>query len=206
MILRLGNVYGPGKSKSGGPGVVFAFARAMLCGERTVIHWYNQRGEHSANRIKELKYDFAGDWLPRGQFSANELYFAQCALSYNLFALLRHLLPVAGSRSRAPTVRWRLIALAGKLVLHGRQWTPSIFTTYSRDWGLDSLQSEIWFGNVTSSVAPAASQARYLEILADAESVYIAAVKYFEHLEKVVRVWPINTLFIVQMQPPRHFA
>ena len=106
-ILRLGNVYGPGKSKSGGPGVVFAFA--MLRGERPVIHWYNQRGEHSANHIKELKCDFAGDRLPHGQFSANELY-ALCALSYNLFALLRHLLPVAGSRSRAPTVRWRLIA------------------------------------------------------------------------------------------------
>ena len=91
--------------------------------DREVIHWYNQRGEHSENRIKELKCDFAGDRLPCGQFSANELYFALCAVSYNLFALLRHLLPVAWSRSRAPQVRLRLIALAGKLVYHGRQWT-----------------------------------------------------------------------------------
>ena len=53
-LLRLGNVYGPGKSKSGGPEVVFAFARAMLRDERPVIHWYNQRGEHSENRIKTL--------------------------------------------------------------------------------------------------------------------------------------------------------
>ena len=36
--LRQSNVYRPGKSKSGGPGVVFAFARAMLRGERPVIH------------------------------------------------------------------------------------------------------------------------------------------------------------------------
>ena len=91
--------------------------------DREVIHWYHQRGEHSANRIKELKCDFAGDRLPCGQFSANELYFALCAVSYNLFALLCHLLPVAWSRSRAPKVRLRLIALAGKLVYHGRQWT-----------------------------------------------------------------------------------
>ena len=28
--------------------------------DREVIHWYHQRGEHSANRIKELKCDFAG--------------------------------------------------------------------------------------------------------------------------------------------------
>ena len=39
-----------------------------------------------------------------------------------VFVLMRHLLPVAWSRSRAPTVRLRLITLAGKLVHHGRQW------------------------------------------------------------------------------------
>ena len=39
--------------------------------DREVIHWYHQRGEHSENRIKELKCDF----------SANELYFALCAVS-----------------------------------------------------------------------------------------------------------------------------
>ena len=83
--------------------------------DREVIHWYHQRGEHSANRIKELKCDFGGDRLPCGQFSANELYFVLCALSYNLFALLRHLLPGSWSRSRAPTVRLRLIALAGRV-------------------------------------------------------------------------------------------
>ena len=95
-----------------------------------VIHWYNQRGEHSENRIKELKCDFGGDRLPCGQFSANELYFALCALGYNLFALLRHLLPGSWSRSRAPTVRLRLIALAGKLVYHGRQWTLKLRPTH----------------------------------------------------------------------------
>ncbi len=51
-----------------------------------VIHWYNQRGEHSENRIKELKCDFAGGRLPCGQFCANELNFALCALGYNVFA------------------------------------------------------------------------------------------------------------------------
>ena len=98
--------------------------------DREVIHWYHQRGEHSANRIKELKCDFGGDRLPCGQFSANELYFALCALGYNLFALLRHLLPGSWSRSRAPMVRLRLIALAGKLVYHGRQWTLKLRPTH----------------------------------------------------------------------------
>ncbi len=28
--------------------------------ESEIVHWYNQRGEDSENRIKELKPDFAG--------------------------------------------------------------------------------------------------------------------------------------------------
>ena len=55
-----------------------------------VIHWYNQRGEHSENRIKELKLDFAGDALPCSEFKANELYFALCGLAYNLFVLMKY--------------------------------------------------------------------------------------------------------------------
>jgi hypothetical protein len=86
-----------------------------------LIHWYNQRAEHSENRIKELKKDFAGESLPCSDFKANELYLALCGLAYNVFALMRQLLPVRWAHSRAITVRWRLYALAGKVVNHGRQ-------------------------------------------------------------------------------------
>ena len=88
-----------------------------------LIHWYNQRAEHSENRIKELKNDFAASQLPCSDFKANELYFALCGLAYNVFALMRQLLPVQWAQHRATTVRWRLYGLAGKLVRHGRQWT-----------------------------------------------------------------------------------
>ena len=37
-ILRYGNVYGPGRGVRGGPGVVTAFARAMLEGTRPVVY------------------------------------------------------------------------------------------------------------------------------------------------------------------------
>jgi hypothetical protein len=84
------------------------------------VHWYNQRGEHSENRIKELKSDFAGDRMPCKDFTANALYFALCALAYNLFALLRMFLPSKFESSRAKTVRLRIYALAGKIVRHGR--------------------------------------------------------------------------------------
>jgi len=65
-----------------------------------IIHWYNQRAEDSENRIKELKLDFGGDTLPCSNFDANALYFLISALSYNLYALMRQLLPES-SRSTA---------------------------------------------------------------------------------------------------------
>lgn len=86
-----------------------------------IIHWYNQRAEDSENRIKELKLDFGGDTLPCSDFDANAVYFSICALAYNLFALMRQLLPEGMETSRAKTIRWRLYAMAAKVVKTGRQ-------------------------------------------------------------------------------------
>jgi hypothetical protein len=86
-----------------------------------IVHWYNQRAEDSENRIKELKLDFGGDTLPCSNFEANALYFLISALSYNLFALMRQLLPEELSHHRCTTIRWRLYAMAAKVVKTGRQ-------------------------------------------------------------------------------------
>lgn len=86
-----------------------------------LVHWYNQRAEHSENRIKELKLDFGANRLPCGDFDANALYFAISTLAYNLFALLRLVLPKRWESCRVTTIRWRLYALAGKVVRHGRR-------------------------------------------------------------------------------------
>ena len=86
-----------------------------------IIHWYNQRGEDSENRIKELKLDFGGDTLPCSDKDANALYFTIAALSYNLFALMRALLPEELSHHRVITIRWRLYAIAAKVVKTGGQ-------------------------------------------------------------------------------------
>ena len=91
--------------------------------EHKVVHFYNQRGEASENRIKELRSDFGGAHLPCGDFGANAAYFKLCALAFNLLALLRRLLPLAWQSRRAITIRWRLYALAAQIVYHGRQWT-----------------------------------------------------------------------------------
>jgi hypothetical protein len=53
--------------------------------------------------------------------NANALYFSISALSYNLFALMRQLLPEQLAHHRAPTLRWRLYAIAAKVVRTGRQ-------------------------------------------------------------------------------------
>ena len=88
-----------------------------------IIHWYNQRAEHSENRIKELKLDFGANRLPCGDFDANALYFTLSTLAYNLFALLRMALPKRWEACRVMTIRWRLYAMAGKLVRHARSLT-----------------------------------------------------------------------------------
>ena len=86
-----------------------------------IIHWYNQRGEDSENRIKELKLDFGGNTLPCSDFQANALYFHISALSYNLFALMRQLLPQGLAHHRVKTIRWRLYGIAAKIVRTARQ-------------------------------------------------------------------------------------
>jgi len=89
--------------------------------DNQIVHWYNQRAEDSENRIKELKLDFGGDTLPCSDFNANALYFLISALSYNLFALMRQLLPEELAHHRVITLRWRLYAIAAKVVKTGRQ-------------------------------------------------------------------------------------
>lgn len=86
-----------------------------------LVHWYNQRGEDSENRIKELKHDFGGETLPCSDFQANAFYFQICALSYNLFALMRQLLPEELAHHRVMTIRWKLYAIAAKIVKTARQ-------------------------------------------------------------------------------------
>ena len=100
--------------------------RAIVCNyenwtDSRIIHWYNQRGEDSENRIKELKLDFDGDVLPCSDFDANALYFMMSAMLLNLFALMRLLLPEKLSHHRVITLRWKVYAIAAKVVRTGRQ-------------------------------------------------------------------------------------
>lgn len=83
---------------------------------------YHQRGEHSENRIKELKLDFGMERMPCGQFRANALFFAVGVLAYNLYKLFVNMaLPKAWRARRAGSLRYALYAVAGKVANTGGQ-------------------------------------------------------------------------------------
>jgi len=87
-----------------------------------LVQWYNQRGECSENRIKELKIGFGMERMPCGQLKANAMFFRIGTLAYNLFRLFAlKTLSSSWHRQQVQTVRWRLYQTAGKIVFHGGQ-------------------------------------------------------------------------------------
>ncbi|EQD23927.1 MAG: hypothetical protein D084_Lepto4C00665G0003 [Leptospirillum sp. Group IV 'UBA BS'] len=84
-----------------------------------VLDWYNQRGDDSENRIKELKIGFGMERMPSGETKANALFFRIGVLAYNLFLLFRgQILSDAFDRAQIQTVRWQVYQVAGKVVRH----------------------------------------------------------------------------------------
>ncbi len=87
-----------------------------------VVGWYNQRGDCSENRIKELKIGFGMERMPCGQFEANAVFFRIGVMAYNIYRLfILKTLNKSWHRHQVQTVRWRLYQIAGKIVLHGGQ-------------------------------------------------------------------------------------
>ena len=86
------------------------------------LNYYHQRGEHSENRIKELKIDFMVERLPCGQFEANAMYFGIVVLAYNLYKIfVGMVLPKSFYKRRAITVRYYIYNVAARVVTTARQ-------------------------------------------------------------------------------------
>jgi hypothetical protein len=86
-----------------------------------VVQWYNQRGQCSENRIKELKIGFGMERMPCGQFEANAAFFRIGVLAYNVGRLfVLKTLGKSWHRCQVQTLRWKLYETAGKIVFHGR--------------------------------------------------------------------------------------
>lgn len=108
-----------------------------------VVAWYNQRGDCSENRIKELKIGFGMERMPCGQFEANAVFFRIGVLAYNVYRLfILKTLNKSWHRHQVQTVRWRLYQIAGKIVFHGGQ----VFLKVSRRFCslFDEVRLRIW--------------------------------------------------------------
>jgi len=89
---------------------------------KDVVTWYNQRGECSENRIKELNVGFGMERIPCGQCEANPVFFRIGIVAYNLFRLfILKTLATSWHRNQVWTMRWRLYQITGKIVCHGGQ-------------------------------------------------------------------------------------
>lgn len=87
-----------------------------------VLRWYNQRGDCSENRIKDLKIGFGMERMPCGQTYANAVFFRIGALANNIYRLfLMKTLDESWHRHQVQTVRWRLYQTAGKIVYHSNR-------------------------------------------------------------------------------------
>ena len=79
-----------------------------------VIKWYDQRGECSQNRIKELKIGFGMERMPCGQFEANAVFFRIGVLAYNTWRLfVLKSLDESWHRHQVQIIRWRLYQVSG---------------------------------------------------------------------------------------------
>lgn len=97
----------------------------------TVMSWYRMRGEHSENRIKELKIGFGMERMPCGQFKANAVFFRIGCMAYNLFVMFKaHVLPPEWKKHQVQTIRWRLYQVAARITRHARSLWMNISNTY----------------------------------------------------------------------------
>jgi Transposase DDE domain group 1 len=82
---------------------------ASACGKSEEVH-------------AALKSDLAGGQLPSGRFGANAAWWALAVLAHNLNAAMKKLvLGKAWVGNRMKALRFRLIALPGRVVSHARK-------------------------------------------------------------------------------------
>lgn len=87
-----------------------------------VVKWYNQRGEYSENKIKELKNGIGMNRMPCGDFAANAVFFRIGIMAYNLFRIFQlKVLSSEWSHRKISTIRWKLYNVAGRIVYHANQ-------------------------------------------------------------------------------------
>ncbi len=64
------------------------------------MEWHAKHGDHSENRIKDLKRGFGMGYMPCGTFEANAVFFGVGVLTYNLYLGFRRDALGRGSSAR----------------------------------------------------------------------------------------------------------
>jgi hypothetical protein len=87
-----------------------------------VIWWLRERCGKSEEVHSVMKSDLAGGQLPSGQFGANAAWWALMILAHNLTTAMKRLvLGKDWATKRMKALRFRLIALPGRVVSHARK-------------------------------------------------------------------------------------
>jgi len=108
-----------------------------------VLGWYNKRGEHSENRIKDLKIGFGMERMPCGQFEANAMFFRIGVTAYNLFRLfILKAFDPSWHKHQVQTIRWKLYQIAGKIVFHSNQTFLKVNRHFHKLF--DEIRLRIW--------------------------------------------------------------
>jgi len=96
-----------------------------------IVQWFNQRGEASENRIKELKIGFSMEYLPCGTTKANAVFFRIGVLAYNLSRLFKMAsMLTEWPKHAVQTIRWKFYQTSmhtGQLWFNVRKSCLSIF-------------------------------------------------------------------------------
>jgi hypothetical protein len=87
-----------------------------------LIWWARERCGKGEEMHAIMKHDLAGGRLPSAQYGANAAWWQIMILAFNLNSLMKHLaLPESWETRRLKAIRFSLINLAGRVVVHSRQ-------------------------------------------------------------------------------------
>jgi hypothetical protein len=102
---------------------IFSIVTNMDWNGEELIHWQRQRCGKSEEVHHVLKDELAGGSMPSRYFGACAAWWWISVLALNVMTIFkRHVLPAQWARSRPKTLRFKVFAVAGRLVRHARQW------------------------------------------------------------------------------------
>lgn len=86
------------------------------------MRWQRERCGTVEKVIDALKNDLAAGTLPCKRFFADAAWFRLNVLAYNVLAVMkRHSLPPSWGTARLKALRFHLLRLAARVIVHGRR-------------------------------------------------------------------------------------